>query len=209
MEHDMGKHSRAPRPRRARFGVVGIVLALLVSTAIVWQSSHANFTSKTVNPGNSFSAGSVLVTDNKNGTALFSLTGLRPGDSGDQCIQVTYQGTLTGATINFYVDNYADNSTAGAWGTAIKLTVTTGGGTCPVGSITGASTPIVDKTLPFLNTTYDYPAGSSMYAWNNPATNAIRPYNIHYQVLATLADDGTGGIQGKTASLDLVWEAVS
>src|SRR2546423_127348 len=82
-----------------------------------------------------------------------------------------------------------------------------GAGSCPVGSITGAATPINAVALNTLNSTYDYPAGSSMYAWANPATNAMRPYNIHYQVNAALADDGTAGIQGKTATLDLVWEA--
>jgi len=201
----MGKHRAKPRFRRLRGA--GTAVGLLLSAGFVWQSSHAAFTDTTTNPGNTFTSGSVTVTDNKGGVKVFNLSGLKPGDSGDQCIQVTYQGTLSSSTVNFYVDNFNDDSTGGAWGAGIKLTVTTGGGSCPVGSITGAATPINAVALNTLNSTYDYPAGSSMYAWANPATNAMRPYNIHYQVNAALADDGTAGIQGKTATLDLVWEA--
>jgi len=192
---------------RSRLLRAGTVLGLLVSGGVVWQSSRAAFTDTTTNPGNTWVAGSVTVTDNLNGSAAFNLTRLGPGDSGDQCILVTYSGTMTNATVKFYVNNFSDNSTGGAWGSAIKLTVTTGGGACPAGSITGSSTPVNDKSLSFLNTTNDYPAGASMYDWTNPATNATRPYNIHYEVLSTLTDDGDDGIQGKTASIDLLWEA--
>jgi len=201
----MGKHRAAPRFRRLRGA--GTVVGLVISAAFVWQSSHAAFTDTTTNPGNTFTSGSVTVTDNKGGVKVFNLSGLKPGDSGDQCIQVTYQGTLSTSTVNFYVDNFTDNSTGGAWGAGIKLTITTGGGSCPVGSITGAATPINAVALSTLDGTYDYPAGSSMYAWVNPATNAMRPYNVHYQVDPAMADDGTAGIQGKTVTVDLVWEA--
>jgi len=203
----MGEHG--PKSRLRRMRGAGTAVGLLVSAALVWQSSHAAFTDTTTNPGNTWTSGTVTVSDNRSGVKVFNLSGLKPGDSGDQCIQVTYQGTLANATINFYVDNFTDNSTGGAWGAGIKLTITTGGGSCPVGSITGSSTPINDVALSTLNSTYDFPAGSSMYAWSNPSTNDMRPYNVHYQVLNTLADDGDDGIQGKTATIDLVWEAVT
>ena|SRR2546423_5306417 len=203
----MAKHTT--RARRGRLLRIGTALGLLLSVAVVWQSSRSAFTDTTTNPNNQFTSASVTVTDDKNGTALFNLSGLKPGDSGDNCILVTYSGTYTNSTVNFYVDNFTDNSTGGAWANGIQLTVTTGGGSCPLGSITGATTPVNAQTLKSLNTNNDFPAGASMYGWSTPATGAARPYNLHYQVLNALSDDGTQGIQGKTVSLDLVWQAAT
>jgi hypothetical protein len=201
----MGKHSA--KPARSRLLRAGAAIGLLISVGVVWQSSQAAFTDTTTNPGNTWTAGSVTVTDDQNGTKVFNLSGLKPGDSGDACIVVTYAGTLTNSTVKFYVNNFTDNSTGGAWGGGITLTVTTGGGTCPLASITGQTTAVNNKSLSFLNTNNDYPAGTSMFDWTNPANNATRPYNVHYAVSGSLADDGDDGIQGKTATLDLVWEA--
>src|SRR5256885_7097334 len=164
----MGKHRAKPRFRRLRGA--GTVVGLLLSAAFVWQSSHAAFTDTTTNPGNTFTSGSVTVTDNKGGVKVFNLSGLKPGDSGDQCIQVTYQGTLSSSTVNFYVDNFNDDSTGGAWGAGIKLTVTTGGGSCPVGSITGAATPINAVALNTLNKTYGHPVGPAVVPWAQPGS---------------------------------------
>jgi len=203
----MAKHTT--RARRGRLLRIGTALGLLLSVAVVWQSSRSAFTDTTTNPGNSFTAASVTVTNDKNGTALFNLSGLKPGDSGDNCIVVTYSGTYTNSTVNFYVDNLTDNSTGSAWGGGIQLTVTTGGGSCPVGSITGPTTPVNAQTLTALSAAHDFPGGTSMYAWATPATGATRPYNVHYQVSNALVDDGTQGIQGKTVTVDLVWQAVT
>src|SRR5436305_11252390 len=175
----MAKHTT--RARRGRLLRIGTALGLLLSVAVVWQSSRSAFTDTTTNPGNSFTSASVTVTNDKNGTALFNLSGLKPGDSGDNCIVVTYSGTYTNSTVNFYVDNLTDNSTGSAWGGGIQLTVTTGGGSCPVGSITGPTTPVNAQTPPSPRTPLDSPGGSSMYAWTTTTTGSTRRDYVSYQ----------------------------
>ena len=74
--------------------------ALLVSALLVWQASNAAFSATTSNPGNSWTAGSVTLTDDDGGTspttgtAMFSAAGLVPGSTGSHCIAVTSTGTV-------------------------------------------------------------------------------------------------------------------
>ena len=58
-------------------------------------------TATTSNGPQSFSTGSVTLTDNDVGVALFAVSSMKPGATGQQCIKVTYGGTLA-ATIKVY-----------------------------------------------------------------------------------------------------------
>src|SRR3954471_193143 len=77
---------------------VAAVGALVASTVVVLGASDAAFTASTANPGNSWETGSIVIaslTDDDSGTtpatgtAMFSETGLQPGDTGENCITVT------------------------------------------------------------------------------------------------------------------------
>jgi hypothetical protein len=69
--------------------VLAAVAALL---AVV--STFSAFSGTTANPGNSAVAGTVTLTDNDSGAAMFSLASLKPGDTDTRCLQVTYTGSL-------------------------------------------------------------------------------------------------------------------
>lgn len=67
-------------------GLVGIVGGL---------GTWSAFSDTTANDGNSFQSGSVTIEDDDSGSAMFSLTGMRPGDpTVSRCIDVTYTGSL-------------------------------------------------------------------------------------------------------------------
>jgi predicted ribosomally synthesized peptide with SipW-like signal peptide len=85
---------------RRQNGVIALV-AVGISAALVLTATNAAFTATTTNPGNTFAAGSVALSDDDNGSAMFSTGNLKPGDSETHCILVSYSGTL-GAQVRLY-----------------------------------------------------------------------------------------------------------
>jgi hypothetical protein len=70
--------------------VAGFVLALLM----IATTSRAVWVDTTSNPGNTVASGSVVLTDDAGGTALFTITDAKPGQTWSRCIDVIYQGTV-------------------------------------------------------------------------------------------------------------------
>lgn len=107
---------------------VGAGLALLViASAVAVRSSSAAFTATTANTGNSWEAGSVTLGDDDSDTAMFSVTGMMPGDPEVRCIEVSYSGSLdadvklygaiTGGTgLEDYIDITVERGTGGSFG---------------------------------------------------------------------------------------------
>src|SRR5258708_6951108 len=77
-----------------------LVGAVLCST-MVWRTSSALFAGTTTNTSNSWATGTVSLSDDAAGTALFSSAtdgGLSGGQSITKCIKVTYGGSITSGT---------------------------------------------------------------------------------------------------------------
>src|SRR4051794_38794845 len=79
--------------RRRQNGLIALI-AVGVCGAMVLSATNAAFTATTTNGANSFGAGTVALSDDDSGNALFNLSGLKPGDSMNQCITVSYTGSL-------------------------------------------------------------------------------------------------------------------
>ena len=97
----MRTQSTALRTVLAAAVPVGVVL----SAAVVWQSTSAAFTASTSNPDNEWRAGSVVLADSDDDSALFTTTNdgaLKPNSTRSRCIRVDYTGSLP-ADISFYV----------------------------------------------------------------------------------------------------------
>src|SRR3954469_4901613 len=103
---------------RARIASVSVaaVGAIAASTVVVLGASDAAFTASTANPGNSWETGSIVLaslTDDDGGatpttgTAMFSATGLQPGDTGENCIAVT---SNTAGNLRLYAGGVVDNA---------------------------------------------------------------------------------------------------
>ncbi|MCM3661191.1 CalY family protein [Georgenia satyanarayanai] len=93
--------------RSARYARwLAVPLGFVISAVLVWQASYAAFTDTTENAGNSWTAGSVTITDDDQDAALFTAADLVPGSTGSQEITVTYEGTLD-AAVKVYGADFA------------------------------------------------------------------------------------------------------
>jgi hypothetical protein len=174
--------------------------ALLVSGLAVSQASYSAFTSKTENPGNNWSAGTVKL-DNDASTALFTAGNLKPGSTGAKCITVTSSGSLASA-----VKLYATTpTTTKALSTYIDLTVVQGtgaGADCTTFAPLATGSAVYSGTLADFGTVAGFATGKGDWT---PAGGAAetRVFKIVY-TLNSAAPDTT---QGGTASVGFTWEA--
>ena len=75
-----------------RLGIAAMASLVAVS-ALVYQTSNAAFTDTTDNAGSSWAAGSVTLTDDDGGSAMFTSADMVPGDVVENCITVDYTGS--------------------------------------------------------------------------------------------------------------------
>src|SRR4051812_29752095 len=86
LRHLQGDHMKAPSRRARNIGtIVATPIAVVAAAAMVWQSSYAAFSGTTRNSGNSWSTGSVALTDDDSGSARFQATGMVPGSTDTKC----------------------------------------------------------------------------------------------------------------------------
>jgi len=88
--------------------LVTALAALALVGMLVVRTTQAAFTAATSNEPNSFTAGTVVLTDDDEGEAMFEVAGMVPGDVVEHCIEVTYAGTVTGSVgeVRLYSGGY-------------------------------------------------------------------------------------------------------
>lgn len=126
-------HTPSPAARKQLTKAI-LPVGILLSALLVYQSSHAAFTATTTNPGNAWTTGSVVLSDSQGGdstgatgTAMFSVTALKPGVTVTRCIDVTYSGSLA-ATVRVYAS--AVTSVGTSVGPYLNFKVEERQGTC-------------------------------------------------------------------------------
>lgn len=176
-----------------KWGVVPV--AILVSGALVWQSSYAAFSSTTDNPTSNWTTGTVALSDDDSGSALFTATGLKPGSTGAKCILVTSTGTLASA-----VKLYA-TGLSGTLGSDIDLVVEEGtpGTFSSCASFTGSS--LYNGTVAgFAGSSTNFATGVG--AWTPTGSgSASKTFRFTYTVKSSST------LQGATAGVGFTWEA--
>lgn len=192
---------RRDRDGRRRTMVVALPLALVASSALVYQASNAAFTASTDNGANQWSSGSVSISDDDSSSVMFNATDLKPGSTGIKCINVTYSGTLAGA-VRLYV-----TAPSGTLGQYLDFTVeegsgATGGGTLSCSGFTAASTLSGGgETLDSFSAAHtDFGSGVSVWAPTGTA-----PESKSYRITYTLQD--TNSAMGQSAAATFTWEA--
>ena len=78
------------------------------------------FSATTQNAGNEISTGTVAISDNDSGSALYNITGAKPGDTVSKCIKTTYTGSLP-ADVHLYT-----TSAPGALAQYVDLVISRG-----------------------------------------------------------------------------------
>ncbi|MEK6230000.1 MAG: hypothetical protein AABM31_11845 [Actinomycetota bacterium] len=178
---------KASTPRK----ILATLLVLSLMAAVTGVTVSA-LQSTTENPANAFAAGSVAISDNDSGsTALYSVSGLEPGQGVEKCIKVTYGGSLAGE-VRMYTD-----SSIGTLGSQANVQITpgtqTGSPTFPscVGFTPDAGGNLFSGTLASFASTHaawgsglldDGPAAATSWATGN---------SVVYRLRVTVADDDT------------------
>jgi hypothetical protein len=193
-------------PRRAL-----IVCLAACAAAVACVGAYAAFRAITTNSGNSFAAGSVALSDNDSGTAMFTTLGsAKPTDSETSCIKVRFDGTLD-STARLY------GTISGALAPYLTLTVTRG----------ADSTPAFDTCTTFVPDPNNYTGNGLGVIYSgalsafptafasgivDPAvaggTETWSQTEEHVYKFVLAIGSNTAG-QGQTASAGFTWEARS
>ncbi len=80
---------------RTRNKVLASTLVVGVLGGLAALGVFGAFSATTQNSGNEISTGTIDLTDNDAGQALFNITDAKPGDSWTRCIKVSYSGSLS------------------------------------------------------------------------------------------------------------------
>jgi hypothetical protein len=82
--------ARHPRQALAALGALAVAAAVAVG-------SGASFTASSANPSNTFAAGTLSITNSKEGLAVLTASGMKPGDTATGTVDVQNSGSLSGA----------------------------------------------------------------------------------------------------------------
>ena len=201
----------APSRRFALIATLATVVAgLIASGVLVWHASYSAFSATTANPTNNWAAGSVALTDDDSGSALFNVTNMKPGSTGTKCIVVASNGSLA-STVKMYTTassfaqtkTLADNMTL----TVTQGTSTSSGGTCTGFSPDAGGSNTTTGSLTSFSSSYtNFSNGFGTWA---PAAGVgvTKTYQITYTLNSAGSQALTDAMQGGTAQIGFTWEA--
>lgn len=198
----------------SKFGTIATAaatpVAILVASALVWQSSYAAFTGTTRSSGNDWATGSVSLTDDDAGSARFQVANMTPGQTETKCIAVTANSSGPGV-----VKAYLVNPVTSPQGleNRVKMTVRAGtGGTfadCTGFVANSTGNPIVaDTSLANLALANNYAAGVG--GWTVAAGTQTRSYQFTW-IFDTfgMTQAQIDQLQGARTGIDVQWELQS
>ena len=183
-----------------------VPVALLASGALVLQGSSAAFSATTANPGNTWAAGQVTLTDDDGGTspttgtAMFTASKLKPGSTGTKCIVVTSTSDVA-AGLKVYSTGV---TTTNALSTHLNLTVEQG-----TGGTFGSCTGFTSASTAFTGTLAGFGTAATGFANGVGATalTGTPPETRSYRFTYTLDAAAPNTVQNGTAAATFVWEA--
>ena len=101
--------------------VLGALSALIAAVAVAVGSS-ASFTASSANPSNTFAAGTLSILNSKEGLAVLTASGMKPGDSATGTVDVQNTGSLSGA-FSLSRSNIVDSDGANPLSAKLNLVV--------------------------------------------------------------------------------------
>jgi hypothetical protein len=200
----MSRSTNRPRLKHSRlFAAAAVLVGMGAASALVWQASYSAFSATTSNPTNNWTAGTVALSDDDAGTAMFTATGLKPGSTGTKCIAVTSTGSLA-STVKLYGTS---PTTTNALSSSLNLTIVQGTGatfaSCTGFTPLGTGSSVYTGTLAaFGSSATSFATGLGTWAPTGTASET-RVFQITY----TLDPAAPNTVQGGTASVGFTWEA--
>jgi len=185
---------------------------LLAAGLLVWQGSYAAFSATTVDTGNAWASGS-LVLQNNGGTgtyaaatsASFGGNNLKPGSGNTTCLTVKSTGTAAG-NLAMYESSLADS--APSLGAQIQLTVTEGvpatdvQANCTGFPVAGVTTVATNQPLSTFPSTFGTATGTTGVA----AGTVLEAYKVVWTFVTTGTNPGDTALMGKTVTAGFTWE---
>jgi predicted ribosomally synthesized peptide with SipW-like signal peptide len=176
-----------------------VVLGLIGAFAAV--GAFSAFSSQTENPDNQITAGTVDLSDNDSGNALYNLTNAKPNDPQQRCIEVSYTGSLASEVKMYRVPGAALGSLA------TNVTVTVQSGTQATPSFPGCTGFTAEDTL------YTGKLNALPTDWNTglldaPGSDGDWDQNEKLVYRVTVSVDDVPAAEGQsTGAHTLRWEA--
>jgi len=170
--------------------------------AVAGFGTWSAFTATTTNTGDTYTAGSVQISQHTGATTLYSGNHIAPGVSATSCLRVTYGATLA-ASVKFYASSITNGST-------FHLKVERGSGLTTLNSTMScagfsASSTAFDADMNTVPTTYaagiDGKAAGAAWAQNDA---------VDYRFTITVNDDTTPNAhtsEMSTGTHSFTWEA--
>ncbi len=188
--------------------IVGMSIApaaILIAGALVWQSSYAAFSTSTRSAGNSWSTGSVALTDDDKGAAAFTAEKLVPGATGEKCIVVTSTADVPGV-VKTYVANLSTSGDRLADHIVFTLESGAGGSFNDCTGFVPDNEPVATRSITEVaSESKDYASGG--HAWATSGAAEARSYRAKWTFDTTgLTQHQVDSLQGATVSADFVWE---
>jgi hypothetical protein len=178
--------------------IAASLLAIGLATSVAVIGSTASWTAQTQNAGNSVTAGTLDLTNDRNGTALFEATGVKPGESGATTVTLKNAGS-TPIAVTLTQDQVVNGFAA----SSMKLQIHDSARnwcyypTSAAGACSGYGTWSDAAKL----TSLALPATDGSAKWAAGETHAFR-------VGWKLDTSSPNSDQGKTASFRLVWDGI-
>jgi hypothetical protein len=185
----------AANPRLA----LGALLTLLLAAAAV-VGSGADFTASSANPANTFAAGTLTISNSKEGAAVLSASSLKPGNSATGTVDIENTGDLSGI---FTLSRSAPADSDGANPLSAKLNLTV----IDCGTF-ASGTPVCgdgdDVTV--------YNGGTiAQMGTVGHTVNSLGTYQAadkhRYQFTVQLDNSAGNAYQGDTSSVEFDWAA--
>lgn len=179
--------------------VAGLIISLLLSTFTVLGTSRAAWTATTETSGSSVSAGALSLTDDDTPTALLSVTGLFPGDSESQCIEVTYGSTPDPSVVKVYSTALTDADSLAQY---VELKIEEGdGGSYRDCNGFGSATEIYNGALSAWSAKTSYASGVGV--WDPTGANQSKTYRF----TVTLDVNAPSSVQNDSVTgIEFTWE---
>ena len=212
--------SSTTRKRAVR--AVAPVAGLLAAGLLVWQGSYAAFSATTVNQGDAWATGTMVLKNNGGlGGALsddfagvttaplFAETDVEIGEGGSRCITVWSDGT-EGGDLQFYASNLVDSTVGDTLAPQIDVTVraafvAANGAVAPDCSDFPGGAALVTASLDELVGTFD--------SVNAAATEVTVPdgqqrvaYRFDWTLNSTNDPDADNALQGSDVVVNFNWE---
>jgi spore coat-associated protein N len=178
----------AAHPRRT-LGALAVVLAAVGITV----GSGATFTAHSANPANTFTAGTLTMSNSKDAAVILSSGNMKPGDSTNGTVDIANTGSVAG---NFKLST-SNVSDANGLLTQLDLKIEDcglySGTTAP--SCSGAASVYTGKASAF----------TTAAQLGSFASSAKHRYQFTVTMPSTISDT----YQGKTGSVQFDWDAVT